>query len=301
MGNKIVRRVGMLMNNPKGFMKRMMEITSSFFPDKLYLKWYFRLANGYKLNLKEPKTFNEKLNWLKLYNRNPLYTKLADKIEAKKIISGLIGEKYVVPLYGEYDRPNDIDFDVLPEQFVAKCNHCSGSMVICKDKSILDRANAIEVLKKGLQYDYYKICREWPYKNIPHKILVEKYMDDGTGNELRDYKFWCFNGDPKVMYCTIKGKDVYENFYDMDFNIMDIDHGFPRHNPEFEKPENFELMKELAKKISKGIPFVRVDFFNVDGKVYFGECTFFDWAGLYPFRNYEMDLKIGEWLKLPRE
>lgn len=294
------KRIKKAFKEPKVALDQFLKKTSPIYPDKFYIKTLFRLLVGYKLDLNHPKSFNEKLNWLKLYDRNPLYTILADKIEVKKYVAKKVGEQYVVPSYGVWDSPDEVNFNSLPNQFVIKCNHCSGSMVICKDKNSLNEKATREILWKGMKYDYYWICREWVYKDIRHRITADKYLDDGTGNELRDYKFWCFNGVPKYMYCTIKGENVYENFYDMDFVPVDINHGFPRHAPEFEKPNNFELMKQLASKLSEGIPFVRIDFFDVKGKVYFGEFTFYDWAGFYPFSNREMDMKLGTLIELPR-
>lgn len=153
-------------------------------------------------------------------------------------------------------------------------------------------------MERQLSNDFYWASREWPYKNIPHRIIADELLDDHTGKELRDYKFWCFNGEPKFMYLTIKGKNIYENFYDMDFRPANINHGFPRHQPEFEKPYGFEIMKELAVKLSQGLPFVRIDFFLIDKKIYFGEYTFFDWGGLRPFKNYKMDVELGKQINL---
>ena len=293
------RRIIKSFKDPRKALEMFFKKTSPIYSDKFYIKSLFRVTMGYKINLKTPQTFNEKLNWLKLYYRKPLFNVLADKIEVKKYVAEKIGNQYVVPTYRVWDKVEDVDFNSLPNQFVIKCNHCSGGMVICKDKEKLNIDEAKEILRKGLNYNYYWICREWPYKDIKPRILADKYLDDGTGNELRDYKFWCFDGKPKYMYCTIKGKNVYENFYDMEFKPIEINHGFPRHIPEFDKPSNFELMKDLASKLSEDIPFVRVDFFDVNGHVYFGEFTFYDWAGFYPFKTKEMDFELGKLLTLP--
>jgi len=240
------------------------------------------------------------LNWLKLYDRKPLYTKLVDKYEVKQFVRECIGDQYVVPCYGVWDSFDEIDFSELPDQFVLKCTHDSGGMSICKDKSLFDPNEARQKLEQTMENNFYWWTREWAYKNVHPRILADKFLDDHTGDTLRDYKFWCFNGVPQFMYCTIKAKDIYENFYDMDFNVVDINHGFRRAKPEFEKPECFELMKSFATKLSKGIPFVRVDFFLVDGNVYFGEFTFYDWAGLRPFVNYQQDLDLGDMIVLPK-
>lgn len=266
--------------------------------DKTYLKVLYRLIFGRSLNLENPKTFNEKLNWLKLYCRRPEFSLMADKFEVKQHVKNLIGEQYVVKNYGVYERWDDIDFDSLPDSFVIKGTHDSGGAFICKNKATFDKKLVREKVEANQRRSFFYWYREWPYKNIRPRIIVDELLDDHTGNELRDYKFWCFNGKPTYMYCTIKGKEVYENFYDMDFQPVMIDHGFPRHQPEFDKPKNFELMKKLALKLSEGVPFVRVDFFDVEGKVYFGEYTFYDWGGMRPF-NGLWDLELGKKMTLP--
>ena len=271
-----------------------------WWPDSIWLKIIYQSRFHRKLNLKNPKSFNEKLNWLKLYDRKPLYTKLVDKYEVKQYVKERIGDQYVVPCYGVWDSFDKIDFSKLPDQFVLKCTHDSGGMSICKDKSLFDPKEARKKLEQTMDNNFFWWTREWAYKNVHPRILADKFLDDHTGDTLRDYKFWCFNGVPRFMYCTIKAKDIYENFYDMDFNIVDINHGFRRAKPEFEKPECFELMKSFATKLSKGIPFIRVDFFLVDGNVYFGEFTFYDWAGLRPFADYQQDLELGDMLLLPK-
>ena len=177
----------------------------------------------------------------------------------------------------------------------------SSGIVICKDKNALDLEDAKRKLSNWQHANYYYLLREWVYKDVRSRIIADKLLDDGSGHELTDYKFWCFNGDPKVMYVTNKGKNIFENFYDMDFGVLDINHGFPRHQPEFERPAAFDTMKELAKELSRGLPFVRVDFFYVGGKVYFGEFTFYDWGGMRPFADRNWDYKLGEWIKLTKE
>ena len=259
----------------------------------------FRLKVGYQLNLTAPKTFNEKMNWLKLYYHNPIMPVLADKYKVKQYVADKIGDKYVVPCYGIWDSFDNIEFDRLPSRFVLKPTNDSLGPVICMDKTVFDKKEAKRHIEAGLARNYYYSWREWGYKDIERRVLADKYLQDGTGKQLRDYKFWCFDGEPKYMYCTIKGDNVYENFYDMDFNPVGIDHGFPRHQPEFEKPYTFGLMKELAAELSQGFPFVRVDFFQVDNQVFFGEYTFYDWAGLRPFGG-DWDEKLGALLHLPK-
>ena len=266
--------------------------------DKLYLSFMYWCRFHKRLNWKHPKTFNEKLQYLKLYKHRPFYSVMADKYAVKQFVAERIGEEYVVPCYGYWTNARDIDFDKLPKQFALKCNHNSGlGRCICKDKSALDLDLVRKEIQRGLDEDYYLPGRDKQYRDIPKKILAEKYLDDGTGTELRDYKFMCFNGVPTYMYCTNKGVKIFENFYDMDFNPIGIDHGFPRLQPELAKPAEFEVMKNLAGELSKGIPFVRVDFFIVNHHVYFSEFTFFDWGGFKPFRG-NWDETLGELINI---
>lgn len=269
--------------------------------DEQYLKSLYWLQFGRKFNIENPQSFNEKLNWLKLYCRDSLYTQLADKYEVKKYVADTIGKQYVVENYGVYNCWDEIDFSALPLQFVIKGTHDSGGAFVCRNKATFDMGKVRKCVERNLSINYFYPLREWPYRDIQPRIIVDRYLDDHTGNELRDYKFWCFNGKPTYMYCTIKGKNIFENFYDMNFQVVPINHGFPRHQPEFEKPQNFELMKSLAAKLSTNIPFVRVDFFEVEGNVYFGEFTFYDWGGMRPFKKYEQDLELGRLIDLPKK
>ena len=296
-----MQNLSVYLKNPRRAINGLILCTSRLWPTKLYISTLYWLRFRRRLNWEHPTTFSEKLNWIKLYDRNPKYTLMADKYAVKQYVSERVGAEYVVENYLVTDDWNKIDFDKLPNQFVIKCNHDSSGAFVCRHKSTFDFEKTRSIVTKYLKKNYFYHLREWPYKNIKPRIIIDRYLDDKTGNELRDYKWWCFDGEPTYMYLTIKGKNIYENFYDMEFNPVDINHGFPRHNPEFERPSQFNLMKELAKKLSKGIPFVRVDFFQVEDKVYFGEFTFFDWGGLHPFHNFEMDRKLGDLLKLPKE
>jgi len=266
--------------------------------DETYLKLAFRSLMGTKANLDNPQTFNEKLTWLKLHYHNPLMTTLADKYRVKQYVAEKIGSEYVVPCYGHWKTPEAIEWDKLPERVFLKTNQdSSGGMVVCKSsKEDMEKVN--KLFGKKLRENHYWGVREWAYKHIEPCILAEEYLDEETGHELHDYKFWCFNGKPIYMYITNKGKIVKENFYDMDFNPADINHGFERTQPEYEKPANFEKMKAFAQTLSQGLPFVRMDFFNVKGKLYFSEYTFYDWGGVRPFVNRETDLKLGALLDL---
>ena len=273
--------------------------TARMWPDKLYLKVMFKLWIGKELDLYNPKTYNEKCQWLKLYNRQPIYTTMVDKYKVKEYVKSVIGEEYLVPCLGVWNKAEEIDFNDLPEQFVLKCNHDSSSVTIVKSKKDIDIPTVVKKLNKCIKTEYYYGAREWPYKDVEHVIFAEQYLDDKSGHELRDYKFWCFNGVPIYMYITNKGSVVKENFYDMDFNPVDINHGFYRTVPEYEKPEHFEEMKDLATLLSKNIPFVRVDFFCVNGHVYFSEFTFFDWGGTRRFIPEKTDIILGDLIKLP--
>lgn len=272
-------------------------------PDKVYLhlKYYFRM--GKKLHLKHPQTFNEKLQWLKLYGRRPIDTVLSDKYAVKKYITNSIGAKYVIPLLGVWNGFDDIDFDKLPNQFVLKCTHDSGGVVICKDKSSFDIESARKKINYGLSHNFYVYSREKAYRDIPRRIIAEEYKEDSIAGELRDYKFFCFNGEPKIMFIASdrqkKGEETKFDFFDMDFNHLPFTNGHPNAIVPPQKPIKFDEMKELAAKLSVGIPHVRVDFYEVNEQVYFGEMTYSHWGGMTPFNPEEWDYKLGEWIKLP--
>lgn len=265
---------------------------------------YFRIFGKFP-DLKNPKTFNEKLQWLKLYDRRPEYTDMVDKYAVKKYVAERIGEEYVIPTLGVWDSFDEIDFDKLPEQFVLKCTHDSGGLVICTDKSAFDVSSARIKLNKSLKTNYYWTKREWPYKNVKPRIIAEKYMQDTETRELRDYKFFAFNGDVKALFIATERANEHEetkfDFFDAEFNHLPFTNGHPNAMQLPKKPENFELMKQLAEKLSGGIPHVRVDFYEVDGKVYFGEITFFHWSGLMPFEPEEWDSLFGDWITLPQK
>ena len=271
-------------------------------PERFYIKLIYRLNMGTWPDLKHPTTFNEKLQWLKLYDRRSEYTMMVDKVEVKKYVAGIIGEEYVIPTLGVWDNPDDIDFNSLPEQFVLKCNHNSGlGMCICKDKNKLDIEKVKKELRRGLRQNYYKYWREWPYKNVPRKILAEKYMVDESGYELKDYKIFCFNGEPHIIEVDYdRFVDHMRNVYDKEWNFIKMEIEFPN-NPQhiIPKPEKLCEMLELAKKLSAGIPHVRVDFYNINNKIYFGELTFFHGSGMEEFNPSCWNEKLGHLIKLP--
>lgn len=278
---------------------------SYILPDRLVICVdYFRFFKKFP-NLKNPRTFNEKLQWLKLYDRKPEYTQMVDKYEAKQYVAERIGEEYVAPCYGVWDSFDEIPFDKLPDQFVLKCTHDCGGLVICRDKKNLDMAAARKKITESLKRNYYLQSREWPYKNVKPRILAEKYLEDDKTGELRDYKFFCFDGEPKVLFVATARQSEQEetkfDFFDMEYNHLDIRNGHPNAEMPPEKPSNFAQMQELAAQLSKGIPEVRVDFYEVNGSIYFGELTFFHWGGKVPFEPNEWDRVFGDWIQLPKK
>lgn len=273
-------------------------------PDKLYLSIKFRTHMGYWMNWKNPQTFSEKLQWLKVYDRHPEYTKMVDKVAAKDYVAGIIGKEFIIPTLAVYNTADEIDYDALPDQFVLKCTHDSGGLVVCRDKSKLDREAAREKLRKGLKRTYIVQNREYPYKDVPRRIIAEQYMEDESG-ELKDYKFFCFDGTPKALFVASdrgrKDTETKFDFFDMEWNHLPFTNGHPNSDKEIPCPSNFDKMKDIAGKLSVGMPHVRVDLYNVNGKIYFGELTFFHWGGTVPFNPEEWDYKFGSWIKLPEK
>lgn len=265
--------------------------------DKIYIEKLFKSYMGYSLNLDNSKTFNEKLQWLKLYDRKPSYTMMVDKYKVREYIAGKIGEEYLIPLLGVWDDPDDIDFDSLPNKFVLKCNHNSGlGMCICTDKNKLDVKEVKKELRKGLNQDYYLTGREWPYKNVPRKIICEEYLEENPS----DYKFFCFNGKIKyILVCSDRFNGLKETFFDQDWNIAPFKRPGIDIDDSIKKPNNLEEMIELAEILSKDLPFIRVDFYDVDNKIYFGELTFYPASGFNPFEPNEWDYKLGDLIELP--
>lgn len=272
-------------------------------PRKVINKVFYKRV-GYYPNLDNPQTFNEKLQWLKLYYQNSLYTKLVDKSQVKEYVASIIGHEYIIPTIGVWNRFDDIDYSKLPDQFVLKCTHDSGGLVICKDKKSLNLDFAKNKINKSLATNYYYLGYEWPYKNVKPRIIAEQYMEDSSTGEMSDYKFYVFNGRVRILKLAtdrdVNTGEVNMDFYDMDFNHLPFRRGHPNSLKQLKKPSQFELMKSLAEKLAKDIPFVRVDFYEVNGNVYFGEMTFFPASGWVAFEPQDWDYKLGEWLKLPR-
>lgn len=269
--------------------------------DRTFIKWEYFTGMRKFPNLENPKTYNEKLQWLKLNDIHPEYELLVDKYESKFIVSQMIGGG-IIPTIGVWEYFDDIDFDLFPDQFVLKTTHDSGGVVVVKDKSKMDIAKVRAKIEKSLRNNFFYQHREYPYKNIKPRIIAEKYMVDESGTELKDYKFFCFDGEPKMLYvATDRPYDTRFDFFDMDWNHLPFKQGHPLATKEIKKPAGFEEMKEIARKLSKGIPHVRVDLYDINGKIFFGELTFFHFSGNVPFEPEEWDYKIGEWLKLPKK
>lgn len=268
--------------------------------DETAVKISYILAMHKRLNLGNPRSFNEKLQWLKLHDKHPEYTQMVDKIEAKKIAAKIIGEEHIIPTLGVWDKFEDIDFDKLPNQFVLKCNHDSGGVVICKDKTQLDIEAARKKINKCLHRNPFWATREYPYKNVKPRILAEKFMVDESGVELKDYKFYCFNGEPVIFFIAAgRNTNLTYDFYDLDFNHLPFHQGRPWAETSLQKPKNLDRMIDFARKLSKGITQVRMDFYDINGDIYFGEYTFFDGSGCIPFEPVEWDYKLGDLLILP--
>lgn len=265
-----------------------------------YLKLRYKITFHKKLNLDNPQTFNEKLQWLKLNDRKEIYTTMVDKYEAKKYVANIIGNEYIIPTIGIYNSFDEIDFSELPNQFVMKCTHDSGGLVICKDKNNLDINKARKKINKSLKNNYYYGGREWPYKKVKPRIIIEKYM----GDNLNDYKIFCFDGVPKyILVCSNRnGNFKNTDFYDVNWNLMPFTREKHQNNPiGISKPENLNEMLLIAEKLSKDIPFVRVDLYDIKNKIYFGEMTFYPSAGFEGFSPVEWDKKLGDMIKLPRK
>ena len=280
--------------------------TSKKFPfiisDKKFIELDYKCMIGKKLYLDNPKTFNEKLQWLKLNNHKDIYTKMVDKYEAKKYVSNIIGDEYIIPTLGIYNSFDEIDFNILPNQFVIKCTHDSGGLYICKDKNSFNKKDAKEYINSHFKKNYYNEHREWPYKNVKPRIIVEKYMEDDQSKNIVDYKFFCFDGSPNLLYVSDGSHTNNQRiaFFDKNYNQLDIKRtDYNDYEKVPNKPKNFEKMKEFASILSKNIPHLRVDFYEINGKLYFGELTFFTGSGFVPFKDEKWNKKLGDMIKLP--
>ena len=300
--DKVKKFFDYLFNNQTALGITLLHKLAFIIPDRLYLKAMFRLKMGYPLNLDNPQTFNEKLQWLKVYNRRPEYTQMVDKYAVKEYVANIIGKEYIIPTIGVWDKFEQIDFLALPEHFVLKTTHGGGGggVVICNDKKQFDIIDAKRKLKKSLSADIYRNLREWPYKNVKKRIIAEKYMRDSNG-ELKDYKFFCFNG--KVEFFKIdfdRFVDHHANYYDRKGKLLPFGEAdlLPVPDKILEIPQNLQEMIVLAERLSEGNPFLRVDLYNIDGKIYFGELTFFPASGFGRISPEQYDIIIGKSLEL---
>ena len=305
MKRPLYNAVQSLLHDPKhilfAILSRMPWLISN---DVSYLRLLYWLNYNEKLNLKNPTKFSEKIQWLKLYNHNPLYTTLVDKLRVKEYVSHKIGAEFVIPAIATWNSPKDIEWRILPEQFVLKTNHDSGGtgIVICKNKSSLSIGKALKVLNHSFRRNSYVIGREWPYKDVAKKVIAEQFLSDSHG-ELRDYKFFCFNGKVRCFKIDYNRQIYHQaNYYDPSGQLLPYGEAAYPPNPDADIhiPENISTMIALAENLSQGIPFVRVDLYNVDGKIYFGEFTFFPAGGMTKWVGDEnVDALWGSWLELP--
>lgn len=284
----------LVMSN-RGFCNRM--------SDEEYLKRKFKALMGHELDLSNPRTFNEKLQWLKLHDRRPLYTTLVDKYAVKEWVAARVGRQYVVPTYAKWDRVEDIDISKLPERFVLKTNHDSGGIAICRDRATFDLDEAKRKLGRRLRQNYYWECREWPYKDVVPCVFAEEYLDPSEGSDdLADYKYFCFSGEAKAMFVATNrfgdGETRFD-FFDMEYRHLPFTNGHPNADTVPPRPEAFDAMREMAERLSAGIPQVRVDFYESTKGTYFGEMTFSHWGGIVPFDPPAWDETFGSWIELP--
>lgn len=287
--------------HPRLLLIKLLYYNAHLINDKRYLSWMFYLKCGYKLDWESPKSFCEKLQWLKLYNKKSIYTDLVDKYEVKSIVSDLIGTEYIIPTLGVWNNFDEIDFDELPNQFVLKCTHDSGGLVVVKDKRGLNKEETEAKIVRSLARDYYILARETPYKDVKPRIIAEKYMVDESGTELKDYKIFCFSGVPKFIQVDFgRFTNHCRNIYDVNWNKLDMKLLYPTdENVNIQKPICLDTMLEIASRLSTGIPFVRIDLYSIYDKIYFGEFTFFPEAGYEQFAPQEWNRKLGDWIMLP--
>ncbi len=268
--------------------------------DKEYISRQFEYYMGYKIDLSNPQTFNEKLQWLKLYDRKPEYTQMVDKYEAKNYVADKIGDEYIIPTLGIYNSFDEIEFEKFPQQFVLKCTHDSGGIVLCKDKRTFDKDEAKSFLSNRLRTNFYWTSREWPYKNIKPRIIAEEYLVDESNIELKDYKIFAFNGKAKLIQVDYDRFVFHKrNLYTIDWEYVDAFIRYPNDSKrKIERPTKLEEMIEISEKLSKHIPHVRVDLYSTSSRIYFGELTFYHGAGYEKFEPRELEYKLGGMIKI---
>lgn len=270
--------------------------------DEQYLKMTFKTIVGYDLDLDHVETFTEKMQWIKLNDRKPVYTTMVDKYAAKDYVAGMIGREHIIPTIGVWNHFNEIDFTMLPQRFVLKTTHNSGGVIVCRDKKVFNISAAKKRIDKNLSFNYYKIGREWPYKNVPPRVIAEEYMEDTNSPELIDYKFFCFDGEPLFLYVS-QGMSNHitarMSFVTFDWELAPYERKDYR---PFEilppKPTKFNEMVELSKILSKGHAFLRVDLYEINETVYFSELTLTPCGGFIPFKSLDQDRAMGKLLKV---
>lgn len=285
-------RYALAVAQQKGFLSKL--------NDKAYCSLVMFSRTGVWPNYKQPKRFNEKMQWLKIYYRRPELTKLVDKCTSREVVADLVGDKYVIPIIGRWDNADKIDLDNLPGQFVLKCNH-DGGVIVCRDKSHFNLAEAKAKLTARMKVNYYDHAREWPYKNIPPCIFAEPLISDGDKENLPVYKFLCFSGEPKIIQTIQNDKTSYEtiDYFDLDWNLLKLNQNYSNSEHPFERPELLSEMISVARKLCQGYPFIRIDLYQADGKVLFSEFTLFSDAGFEAFHPDDWDKKLGDWITLP--
>lgn len=282
------------------WLEKLLRYTRRLYSDKLYIRFAYYIKMRECINLTSPKTYQEKLNWLKLYYHNKLLTTLVDKYLVKEYVSNLLGEEYVVKNYGLWNNFDDIDFDTLPNSFVLKCTHDSASYVLIRDKRLMNLKEIKKKLESHLKLNYYNVHREWPYKYCTPRIMAEEYLNFELNQPLIDYKFFCFNGKPKIMYISADTSDnARTDFFDMNYNHIDMRMKDLNSNELPHKPYFFDKMKEMAEILSQGLPHVRVDFYYANNRIYFGEMTFFHNGGFQRIYPNKWNLILGDWISLP--
>ena len=272
--------------------------------DEEFLRKKYKCQLHKDLNLENPQYFNEKMQWLKLYNRKPEYVQMVDKVAVKDYVASRIGNEHIIPTIAVYDKYEDIDFDKLPDKFVIKCTHDSASTFVCSNKRNFDFAAAKKRINERLKTHYFMLGREWPYKFVEPKIIIEQFMVDESGTELKDYKFFCFNGKVKCFSVDFNRFTNHRaNYYTPDFELMTLGKKLcpPDPGQKLERPDHLDEMIKIAEQLSEGIPFLRVDLYNINGQIYFGELTFYPASGFSPFLTDEWDKELGSWITLPEK
>lgn len=293
--NKLLK----IIKHPKYIFLKLDQLKIITLSDEKFIKWCYEYRIGKKLNLDNPKTFNEKIQWLKINDRKDLYTKLVDKYEVKKYLEKKIGKEYVIPLLGAWNSFDEINFNELPEKFVLKTTHDSGGIVIVKDKNKINLKEIKKILNKSLKRDYYRMWREWQYKNVPRRIIAEEYME--VDGELKDYKLFCFNGVPKIcLVCSNRFIKLKKTWFDENWNKLNIKEGNHDNEEFLEKPQSYELMKKISSRIANNSTFMRVDFYEIGGRPYVGEITFHPNGGYEQFKPEKWNKLFGDMIDLKK-